>query len=146
MGAGLGARVGARLLDVLIVAIPLSIVLSLLGWGAGAAFGVRGTQAQVTSVLQSLLWFAYFVGLESSRGATLGKSILGIEVQGPDGGMPSVERAMKRNAWMLLGLIPWIGGLLGFVALIAIMITIASGSDMQGLHDEWATTAVLRSR
>lgn len=146
VGAGLGSRVGARLLDVLMVAIPLSIVLSLLGWGAGAVFGARGTQGQVTSVLLSLLWFAYFVGLESSRGATLGKSIVGIEVQGPDGGMPSLERAMKRNAWMLLGLIPVIGGVLWFVAVIAIMVTIASGSDMQGLHDEWATTAVLRSR
>jgi uncharacterized RDD family membrane protein YckC len=144
VGAGLGARIGARLLDVLIVAIPLSIVMSLLGWGAGAVLNPGGTQGQITSLLQSLLWFAYFVGLESSRGATLGKNIVGIEVQGPDGAPPSVERAMKRNAWMLLGLIPWIGGLLWLVAVIVIMITIASGSNMQGLHDEWATTAVLK--
>jgi uncharacterized RDD family membrane protein YckC len=129
---------------VLIVAIPLSIVMSLVGWGAGAVLNPGGTQGQITSLLQSLLWFAYFVGLESSRGATLGKSIVGIEVQGPDGAPPSIERAMKRNAWMLLGLIPWIGGLLLLVAVIAIMITIASGSNMQGLHDEWATTAVLK--
>jgi uncharacterized RDD family membrane protein YckC len=144
VGAGLGARIGARLLDVLIVAIPLSIVMSLVGWGAGAVLNPGGTQGQITSLLQSLLWFAYFVGLESSRGATLGKSIVGIEVQGPDGAPPSVERAMKRNAWMLLGLLPWIGGLLWLVAVIVIMITIASGSNMQGLHDEWATTAVLK--
>lgn len=130
----------------LIVAIPLSIVMSLVGWGAAAALDVGGARGQVTSLLQSLLWFAYFVGLESSRGATFGKSIVGIEVQGPDGGMPSLERAMKRNAWMLLGLIPWVGGVLWLAAVIAIMITINSGSDMQGLHDEWATTAVLRSR
>ncbi len=144
VGAGLGARIGARLLDVLIVAIPLSIVMSLVGWGAGAVLDVGGTRGQVTSLLQSLLWFAYFVGLESNRGATIGKSIVGIEVQGPDGGVPSLERAMKRNAWMLLGLIPWIGGLLWLVAVIVIMVTINSGSDLQGLHDEWATTAVLR--
>jgi len=145
VGAGLGARVGARLLDVLIVAIPLSIVMSLVGWGAGAVLDAGGTRGQVTSLLQSLLWFAYFVGLESNRGATIGKSIVGLEVQGPDGGAPSIERAMKRNAWMLLGLFPWIGGLLWLVAVIVIMITINSGSNMQGLHDEWATTAVLRS-
>lgn len=144
VGAGLGARFGARLLDWLIVAIPLSIVLTLIGWGAAAALDVGGTRGQIVSLLQSLLVFAYFVGLESSRGATLGKSILGIEVQGPDGRPPSVERAMKRNAWMLLGLIPAIGGVLVLAAVIAIMITINSGSDMQGLHDEWATTAVLR--
>jgi uncharacterized RDD family membrane protein YckC len=126
------------------VAIPLSIVMSLIGWGAAAILDVGGTQGRVTSAVQSLLLFAYFVGFESSRGATIGKSIVGIEVQGPDGRMPSVERAMKRNAWMLLGLIPVVGGLLGFVAVIVIMITIASGSNMQGLHDEWATTAVLR--
>jgi uncharacterized RDD family membrane protein YckC len=146
VGAGLGPRVGARLLDVLIVAIPLSIVLSLVGWGAGAALDVGGGQGRITALIQSLLWFGYFVWLESSQGATLGKRILGIEVQGPDGGPPSVERAMKRNAWMLLGLIPAIGGVLVFAAVIAIIITINSGSNMQGLHDEWATTAVLRSR
>jgi uncharacterized RDD family membrane protein YckC len=144
VGAGLGARVGARLLDVLIVSIPLSIVLSLVGWGAGAVLDAGGTRGQLTAALQSLLFFGYFVWFESSRGATIGKSVVGIEVQGPDGGPPSVERAMKRNAWMLLGLIPLIGGLLSLVALIAIIITIASGSDMQGIHDQWATTAVLR--
>lgn len=138
-GAGLGRRVGARLLDVLIVAIPLSLVLSLVGWGLG------GTRGQITGLLVSLLWFSYFVWFESSRGATVGKNILGIQVVGPQGGPPTTEQAMKRNAWMLLGLIPFIGGLLWLAAVIGIMITIASGSDMQGLHDQWADTAVLRS-
>lgn len=145
-GAGLGPRVGARLLDVLIVGIPLSIVLALVGLGAGAAMDPGNVGPQwLSSLLYSLLWFGYFVWLESSRGATLGKQLLNIQVLGPQGGPPSTEQAMKRNAWMLLGLIPWIGGLLWFVAVIAIMVTIARGSDMQGFHDVWAKTAVLRT-
>ncbi|MBS3941077.1 MAG: RDD family protein [Actinobacteria bacterium] len=140
--AGLGARIGARLLDVLIVAIPASIVLSILGVGT---FGGFGADSWLGGAITSLLWFGYFVFLESNRGATLGKQILNLKVIDANGSYPSTEVAAKRNVWMLFGLIPWIGGLLSFIALIVIIVTISSDSHNRGYHDTFAGTAVMRA-
>jgi uncharacterized RDD family membrane protein YckC len=137
--ASLGVRIGARLLDFVLVGIPASIVLGLLGLGTG--FGADGWLA---GAIVSLLWFGYFVWFESNRGATVGKKLLNLRVVVADGSNPSLEVAAKRNVWMLFGLIPWIGGLLSLVALIAIMITISSNADSRGMHDTFAGTAVMR--
>jgi uncharacterized RDD family membrane protein YckC len=139
--AGLGARIGARLLDVRIVWIPASIVLGLFGL-RGEPFGLRGWLANVVT---TGLWFGYYVLMESNQGATLGKRILNLRVVVADGTNPPVDVAAKRNVWMLFGLIPtWLGGVIAFVAVIVIMVTIASNADNRGYHDQFAGTAVMR--
>jgi uncharacterized RDD family membrane protein YckC len=138
--AGLGVRIGARLLDVLIVWIPASIVLGIFGI-RGDVFGLRGWLANAVT---TGLWFGYYVLMESNQGATLGKRILNLRVVVADGTNPPVDVATKRNVWMLFGLIPWIGGLIGFVAVIVIMVTISSNADNLGYHDQFAGTAVMR--
>ena len=85
--------------------------------------------------------------LESSRGQTVGKMALGFKVVGPDGRVPAPEVALRRNAWLLLGLIPILGGLLSFVAAVAIGVTIANDPFKRGTHDNFAGgSAVVRSR
>jgi uncharacterized RDD family membrane protein YckC len=140
VSATLGVRIGARLLDTLLVGIPATIVLAILGLGTG--FGMRGW---IGNAIVSLLWFGYFIWFETNQGATLGKKLLNLSVaDAAAGGLPSMEMAAKRNLWMLLGLVPLIGGLLSVVAVIAIMITIASSPESRGFHDTFAGTAVLR--
>jgi uncharacterized RDD family membrane protein YckC len=135
--AGLGARIGARLLDGLIVGIPASIVLGLI-------FRFEAT-GWISTAIVSLLWFGYFVLMESNQGATIGKRLLNLRVVGADGQPPSIEQAAKRNVWMLIGLIPtFLGSLLSLAAVIAIIVTISSNADNRGLHDQFADTAVMR--
>jgi uncharacterized RDD family membrane protein YckC len=131
--ASLGVRIGARLLDVLLVGIPAAIV-----------FGLIGLSTVWSGVILSLLWFGYFVWFESNQGATVGKKLLNIRVVGMDGSFPAMEVAAKRNIWMLFGLIPIIGGLLQLIAVIAIIVTISSSTDNRGYHDTFAGTRVLR--
>lgn len=138
--ASLGVRIGARLLDVLLIAIPASIVLALVGLGVG---GISDSWA--TSAVFSVLWFGYFVWFESNRGATVGKRLLNLRVVVADGSNPPVEATAKRNLWMLFGLIPFVGGLLAFVAVIVIIVTIASDDANRGFHDNFAGTAVMRT-
>jgi uncharacterized RDD family membrane protein YckC len=135
--AGLGARIGARLLDGLIVGLPASIILGLI-------FRLD-TTGWIVSAIVSLLWFGYFVLMESNQGATVGKRLLNLRVVGADGTPPSIEQAAKRNIWMLFGLIPtFLGGLISFVAVIAIIVTIATNEANRGVHDQFAETAVMR--
>jgi uncharacterized RDD family membrane protein YckC len=138
--AGLGVRIGARLLDVLLIGIPASIVFAIVGLGAGGF----GADNWLSSAIISLLWFGYFVWFESNSGATVGKKLLNLRVVVADGSNPSLEVAAKRNVWMLFGLIPFVGGLLSLIAVIVIIVTISSSAESRGYHDTFAGTAVMR--
>lgn len=131
--ASLGARIGARIIDAILVGIASLII----------AFLLIAVDSIVAGVITSLLGFGYFVWLESTQGATLGKKLLNMRVVGPDGGNPAMDVAAKRNVWMLLGIIPVVGGALSLVAVIVIIVTIAQSPDNRGYHDTFAGTSVV---
>jgi uncharacterized RDD family membrane protein YckC len=119
-------RFGARIIDSLIIGIvggPLGLALD---------FGF------VWVALQAVLVFAYFVLLDTYVGTTAGKRLLGLRVIGPTGAKPEIGQAANREAFTLLGAIPYIGGLLGLIAWIVIAVTINSSPTRQGKHDEFA--------
>jgi uncharacterized RDD family membrane protein YckC len=148
--AGAGMRVLARIVDGLIVGIPVGIVEFVARIAGGAAVGY------IVGLVLSLAGFVYFVMLESRGGATLGKRMLSLRTVGPDGGLPSQQVAMRRNAFMLLGvvsaLLNFAGLLSGLVTLIwlgvmiALGVTIANDPNKQGFHDKFAGgTRVVRA-
>ncbi|MFC9664524.1 RDD family protein [Nocardia sp. NPDC127606] len=130
--AGIGRRAGARFIDWIIAGFIgavlfwiLERVTDLPSWIAilpGAGFG-----------------FLYFVVFEVVTGSTPGKKLLGLHVNGADGAAkPDLVESAKRNAYMLLNLIPWLGGLLWFIAAIGIAVTVSSSPSKQGWHDKFA--------
>lgn len=144
--AELGIRFVAKLLDWVIVGVLLGILSGavLMPLAFGGDDDLVG-YTNVLSLLGSVIWLLYFSLMESSRGQTLGKMITKIRVVGPDGGLPTTAQAFKRNLWTVigvLGIIPFIGWIFGFVALaaiIAIAVTISSDTVLrQGWHDRFA--------
>ena len=143
----------AKLIDGILLAIINLVVVSpfivgtLLGTprtnlvGMMGGFGLAGI---VSSAITTLLYVAYFTLMEASRGQTVGKMLLNLRVEGADGREPTLEMAFKRNAWLLLTLIPWLGGLAQLVAAIAIAVTISSSPANTGWHDDIAGTRVLK--
>lgn len=132
--ATLGVRFVARLLDALIIGVPVAVVLTIAGLA----------ESYVVNVLLSLGYFGYYVFFESSSGATLGKRIMGMRVVAADGTPPSTEAAAKRNAFMLLGLLPGALGIVSLIVVIIIAVTISTSPHNRGKHDEFAGTGVLR--
>ncbi len=93
----------------------------------------------ITGLFTGLLTFLYFVAFEITQGWTPGKKVLGLSVHGPGGApKPTAAQSAIRNSWTLLPIIPFIGGLLGVVAIIVIAVTINSSPTKQGKHDELA--------
>ena len=135
---GLGARWGARLIDGLL----LGIVAFLLSF-----FFDDSSRILVTGLFTGLLTFAYFVAMEVTQGRTLGKMALGLTVRGPGGApKPDFKQSAIRNAFTLLPIVPFIGGLLGVIAIVLIAVTINSSPTKQGKHDELAGgTQVIKS-
>ena len=135
---GLGARWGARLIDGLL----LGIVAFLLSF-----FFDDSSRILVTGMFTGLLTFVYFVAMEVTQGRTLGKMALGLSVRGPGGApKPDLKQSAIRNAFTLLPIVPFIGGLLGVIAIVLIAVTINSSPTKQGKHDELAGgTQVIKS-
>jgi hypothetical protein len=92
-----------------------------------------------TGLFTGVLTFVYFVAFEVSIGSTPGKKLLGLSVHGPAGApKPTPAQSAIRNSWTLLPIIPFVGGLLGVVAIIIIAVTINGSPTKQGKHDELA--------
>ena len=140
--ADLGKRFLARLIDALLVGVPLTIVLWLL---PGISVG-----GLIANVLSAVVGLGYFVVLETSQGATFGKQWLGLQVTDEAGTSPiTTDASLRRNWWLLLGVlgsIPVIGFLAGLASLavvIVIVTTISSDARGQGWHDKLAGTLVI---
>lgn len=140
--AGLGRRFAARLLDVLLVFLPASLLLALAGLPP-PTFGLGGLEAWTHSAVTAVLWAGYYIVLEGTGRATLGKLMLNLRVARTDGQDANMAAAATRNLWLLFGLIPWVGGVLQFVAVVVIAVTIATDEHHRGKHDHLAGTVVL---
>jgi uncharacterized RDD family membrane protein YckC len=165
--ADLWPRFAARLIDYIL----LTVVNVLLGGvlvagmlmdadtsGTIGSVGVTTTTNwavnAVTSLISAAIALGYFTLMETSRGQTVGKMLLGLETRGPGGGHPTFEQALKRNAFTaigVLGIIPFLGfiaGLLSLAAVIMIAVTISQNTtDRRGWHDNFAGgTMVVRIR
>ena len=127
---GLGSRWGARVID--------GILVTIVAWVLAAVIG-SSSSIMVTGLFTGVLMFAYFVAMEVAQGRSLGKRLLGLSVRGAGGApKPDLKQSAIRNAWTLLPVIPYIGGLLGVIAIIVIAVTISNSPTKQGKHDELA--------
>ena len=135
--AGLGSRFLARLID----GIMLAVLQGLISLATGRV---------VAGIIGGIIYLGYYAYMESSQGRTLAKQWLKMRVHGASGGNPTMEEALKRNAWAALGIvsaIPLLGiltGLAEVVAVIAIAVTINSDALKRGWHDKFANTSVTK--
>ena len=128
---GLGIRFAARVVDGVLANIA-AFVLSLFMLGSDYWY-------LTTGLFSGVLMFGYFVGFEVALGATPGKTLLHLAVRGPDGAArPTAKQSAIRNAFTLLAVLPYVGGLLALVAYLVIAVTVQDSGTKQGKHDEWA--------
>lgn len=127
---GLGLRFLARIIDGIIVGIVGGVLIFMTD---------TASNIMVTGLFTGLLMFVYFLAFEVTQGWTPGKKLLGLSVRGPGGAIkPTAQQSAIRNAFTLLPIIPFIGGLLGVVAIVVIAVTINGSPTKQGKHDEFA--------
>jgi uncharacterized RDD family membrane protein YckC len=148
--AAVGKRVGAYIIDMVLITIALAIVFAIMLSGSGALpaspEGIDQGNALATGLGTSVLTLAYFMLLEAGSGQTLGKRALGIKVVSADGiSLPSLTATFKRRVLFVIGnVIPIVGSLITFVVPLAALITaIQDDPDNQGFHDRWAGTRVI---
>ena len=129
--AGLVPRAAARAVD--------ALLLGTTGMAVGAVIGF----GWIWFVFQLVLVAAYFVGLDTLHGATLGKRLLGLRVVAGNGyRRPTAAEAARREAIVVLGAVPFIGPVLAVVGFSAVAWSIHRGD---AIHDRAAGTDVVRA-
>ena len=126
--AGFWRRVGAALIDGILVGVVSGIVTAIVG-------AIDDDLAIYGQILLIVAAYGYYAGMESSAyQATVGKIALGIQVTDLNGQRISFMRALGRNlAEILSALILLIG-----------YIMVAFTAKKQGLHDMIAGTLVVK--
>jgi uncharacterized RDD family membrane protein YckC len=121
--ADVPVRLVARGIDTLIL-IAVTVTL-------GMRIGFRYDWLLISATIVIL----YFALSDAFAGATLGKRALALQVLGPDESRPTVKQSLTREAFTLLGAIPYAGPLLAAVAWVWITVTIRANPLRQGKHD-----------
>jgi uncharacterized RDD family membrane protein YckC len=156
-----GSRIGAALLDVLVLLVPYVVIAFLFlekrdditscdqitaslktCVGSGDNFYVA-TDGRVLAwqVLNVLLGVAYFVFFQGRTGWTVGKRAVGVRVVDGDGGVCGLKRAFIRYLPFLVpALIPVVGALIALVEFILIL----AHPRHQRMGDIFAKTFVVR--
>ncbi len=162
---GFGKRLGAFLLDAVIVLVVAFFaggpIGAMLGVAGGAAVGQRPGAAALGGVIGAIIGVAiaaalislvYFL-VEGFTGYTLGKFLLGIRIANADGTEAPVSQLLTRYAvkhsneiLRMLGfflgapIIVRLGGLAGLIVFVGCFLALSA--DKQALHDRIAKTAV----
>lgn len=143
--ADLGTRFLARLIDWVLLWIVYAILWAII-FAAIVADSASGNNMMsgfvggfsFVGILLSLIPGAYFAGmLVMNDGQTLGKKFLKLQVRTTDGAPLDMGRALRREWWNFLLVVPFIGGLATAGIAIFIAVTI---NNRQPWHDQQAGT------
>jgi uncharacterized RDD family membrane protein YckC len=126
-----GRRFLAHFLDGIVLAVIESIIILLLTLALG-----NTQKIAIGGTLAALIAFVYFVAMEATRGATLGKMALGIRVVKVDGSPISWSESIVRNLLRIIDAL--FGYLLG-------AILVWTSPTRQRFGDRIAQTVVIRS-
>ncbi|MEG6584166.1 RDD family protein [Dendrosporobacter sp. 1207_IL3150] len=103
VGAGVGVRFVAILIDGLIF-LPVSyLVAAIFGTTISEGFTLEGIGFYITMLLS----FAYYIYFEGVRGATIGKLIIGLKVVKLDGTPCDTKAAVVRTVARIIDGLPF---------------------------------------
>ena len=129
---GVGMRLVATIIDVVVFFVLAWVVAMLTGGMTEDGFALNGG----TALLPMVIWFVYFIGMEATVGATLGKMVLGLRVVKTDGSSPiGLPASLIRNV------LRFVDGIFGY---LVGAILVWRSPTRQRLGDRVAGTVVIK--
>ena len=130
---GLGRRFVSWVIDTLITGLAWAPFAEIESGDGVYSISWRGWDF----ALPALITFAYFVLLEGTAGATIGKVVLGIRVRGLDGARAGLGAAAIRNLARVVDAFPYV------IPYLVGAIAVSRSATKQRLGDRWAKTVVI---
>ena len=130
-----------RLVAYIIDAIIISVVSTIIGIIVAAAIVLTGAFFLFAGyglffLTFGLLSILYFIILDVAWGATIGKRLMGLQVQKVNGGKISIDKSFIRNISKIFPLLLFLDWLVAAVT--------AGADRRQKLTDRWAGTTVVQ--
>jgi uncharacterized RDD family membrane protein YckC len=132
-------RLIAYIIDSIIIGIPAAIiyfVVILAAFVANPYFFTFGGWL-ILPFLFGILQFLYFMILDTAWGGTIGKRLMGLQVQMVNGGKVPYSKSFIRNISKIYGLFLFLDWLIGVVT---------TGDKRQKFTDRYAGTIVVQAR
>ena len=135
-----GQRIGARLIDVVIIVVVVFVVIFAIVGAGATEFSIGGL------LLGIAFGFAYEVVTTALLGGTPGKLILGLKVVTADTGVTPVgwQPAIMRWLPSLAGNIPLIGFIVSLVIFILSLVWLFNDPKRQTVYDKVGNTYVIQ--
>jgi uncharacterized RDD family membrane protein YckC len=159
MYAGFVPRLGAYVVDAILLGIPTGLVTLAAIWpqlsdvidraSHGESVATPAVAVPIwTSLLAAALGFLYWTGQWAVWGRTVGMRVTRCRVaREEDGGLPTWERAIRRGLFFwgpsLVSWIPGVGQLVTVLAIVGILLAFGD-ARRQGWPDKLARTFVIR--
>ncbi len=156
-----GQRFGAKLIDVVLMLIPMIILIAIVAPADTSASSLdEGFDFEYSlgdSIASTIIFLIVYVGYKmacyATMGTTLGKKILGLTIVGSNGQPMTPEQQLMRTAVHavpnLLAVVPILGGLVGVIFVLYWLIgqpIIAAISPYETLRDKISGTRVVSAR
>lgn len=141
-------RLLARIIDgIIIFVIPAIVIGLILGVGFGGALGAGATDGAsiVASLLVGLISLAYEYFFLAKDGATPGKKAMSIKVVLEDGSPLGSDGAVRRLILSIIGIVPFIGGIIGLFVLLGTIVMIFIDDRRQVPADKVAKSIVVKA-
>ena len=142
--AGRGTRLGAVIIDGLLVAALLWGVSLVTPWNVFAPDVSTGLlRLLLTNLVLGFVAFTLINGYQlATQGQTLGKRLLGLRIVRPNGARASLARLLgaRYGLGYVIGMVPFAGGLYGLLDSLLIF-----RESQQCLHDNIADTIVVKA-
>lgn len=132
---GVGPRALAVIIDMLVLFVFSCCVFLIVTLAAGGEWEVTGGPGLLVDVFSAAVLLGYFVILEGTSGATLGKRLLKLRVVRTDGSALTMRESLIRNLLRIVD---------GFAFYLVGAILIWTSPDRQRLGDRVAKTYVVR--
>lgn len=137
-------RILALFLDYLglfiVIGLPLALII-----GGSANFGSTDLSVRpfLAGILSTAVYFLYFSLMIGAKGTTVAGMVLKIKVVDQNGAPVTQEQAFKRSAWVLLSLLPFLGGCLSFILVVWGLVTVFTDALRQTPWDKFGETVVV---
>jgi uncharacterized RDD family membrane protein YckC len=142
----------------LIVGGPLGGVTTTSSSTNGLSVDVNYVAFVLVAIVNLIIGAAYFIWMWSTQRATVGMRLLGLQI-GNEADGRSITYAEGFSRWLIIGIpgilaqfsgyvstgLGVILGLVGFIWLIALLVSIAQSPTKQGYHDRYAHTIMVKA-
>jgi uncharacterized RDD family membrane protein YckC len=158
-------RLGAKLLDHLVLLVPSLVVTTVFAVALVGLFGIDGGSIpplaalaigalalSLWTLVHAALYYAYLVSYQQRAGRTVGKRTLRLRIVTVDGGVPDRRAYQRRflveNASWLVLIVPVLGffvsSVSGILQWLDSLWCLWDRPLQQCLHDKYAGTAVVK--